>query len=99
MAHYRVVVVHLGPPWEPEVLKVSAPDPYKAYASLGAEHRGPDVVQVLVIPRGPRALLRRRSMAFPGGSMGGDGPGTAGVREPRRPKPAPPSLRASLDEP
>jgi hypothetical protein len=47
-----------------------------------------------------RHRLLRRSLKLLGSWDLGDGDdGTAGVREPRRPKPAPPSLRVALIEP
>lgn len=50
-----------------------------------------------------RGLLPRRTprhVTFAGSAWPGDGPGgTAGVREPRRPKPTPPSLRVEREEP
>jgi hypothetical protein len=48
-----------------------------------------------------RRLLRRSPMILGTWGYGSDGRdgGPAGVREPRRPKPAPPSLTIELDEP
>jgi len=95
---YDVVVVRSWPQVTNEVLRVRAPDPRTAYAGLGAHHRGDDVLCVSVRRRGP--FGRRDRLTFAGGAAGRgpDDGGTAGVREPRRPKPAPPSLRVSLDE-
>jgi hypothetical protein len=48
-----------------------------------------------------KGLRRRRSTVLTGSANGPDGPddgGRAGVREPRRPKPTPPSLRAARDK-
>jgi hypothetical protein len=45
-----------------------------------------------------RRGLRRRAVTYAGGLPPG-GPDPAGVREPRRPSPPPPSLRAARDEP
>jgi hypothetical protein len=100
MGRYTVVVVRAWPQVTNEVLHVRAPDPRAAYSGLGAHHRGKDVLCVTVARRGPLRLRRRERQTFAGGGSGG-GPGTggtAGVREPRRPKPAPPSLRIELDE-
>jgi len=45
-----------------------------------------------------RRGLRRRAVTYAGG-LPPAGPDPAGVREPRRPSPPPPSLRRALDEP
>ena len=48
-----------------------------------------------------KGLRRRRSTVLTGSAKGpddGNNGGLAGVREPRRPKPTPPSLRAVRDE-
>ena len=44
-----------------------------------------------------RRGVRRRTETF--ANLGPDGPDPAGVREPRRPAPRPPSLRRVLDDP
>lgn len=44
-----------------------------------------------------RRGLRRRALSYAGGFPPGSDP--AGVREPRRPAPRPPSLRHALDDP
>jgi hypothetical protein len=100
MRRYDVVVVRSWPQVTNEVLHVRAPDPRTAYAGLGAHHRGKDVLYVSVVRRGPLGLRRRERLTFAGGAAGSgpDAGGSAGVREPRRPKPAPPSLSISLDE-
>jgi hypothetical protein len=45
-----------------------------------------------------RRGLRRTAVAYAGGLTPG-GPDSAGVREPRRPAPPPPSLRLERDQP
>jgi hypothetical protein len=50
--------------------------------------------------RGPRGLVAKASGGRVTGRAGNGGPGTAGVREPRRPFPGgPPPMRAALDLP
>ena len=44
-----------------------------------------------------RKGLRRRSTVLTGPKPGGDDGGLAGVREPRRPKPTPPTLRQARE--
>ena len=44
-----------------------------------------------------RRGVRRRTETF--ANLGPDGPEAAGVREPRRPAPPPPTLRRALDDP
>ncbi len=44
-----------------------------------------------------RKGLRRKATVLTGPDGGGDAGGTAGVREPRRPKPSPPSLRQARE--
>jgi len=47
-----------------------------------------------------RAILRRKDPVAKGRGKGWDGrdDGSSGVREPRRPNPAPPAMAASVDE-
>ena len=79
-------------------LHLAACTPSEAVAlarrSLGAEH--PDVYAVYRHRR-----LRRRTFVGLFAGAGGSRPddGLAGVREPRRPLPSPPSLRAEATEP
>ena len=96
MPRYVVVVIPQRT-FEPEVLRVRARCPEAAYAGLGAHHRGPEIAQVRVFRRG---LRRHKDLRVFGGGLPGQGPGDpAGVREPRRPRPTPPSLRLELDQP
>lgn len=79
-------------------LHVPAGSPGEAVAlarrALGAEH--PDVYAVYR----HRRLGRRKFVGlFAGAGGSGTDDGSAGVREPRRPLPSPPSLRAEAPEP
>jgi hypothetical protein len=59
------------------------------------EHGGAWSIELAVVTR--KGLRRRRSTVLAGPPPdGGDG-GLAGVREPRRPKPSPPSLRQARE--
>jgi hypothetical protein len=64
-----------------------------ARRALGAEH--PEVYAVYR----HRRLRRRKFVGLFAGPGAGPDDGTAGVREPRRPLPSPPSLRAEVPEP
>lgn len=104
MARYQVVVAPRLMPecTKPRTLDVSACDPCEAFqiaqlrlTALGGTH---DIAWLTVRRRG-----RRHRVTFPwpadGGGGGGGNGGSAGVREPRRPMPSPPTLRIALDQP
>jgi hypothetical protein len=80
--------------------KVRARSGHAAYERVVREHveAGGEwsMVLAIVTKRG----LRRRATVLTGAQSGGDGGddgGLAGVREPRRPKPNPPSLRTARE--
>ena len=82
--------------------KVRAKSGHAAYERVVREHiesggewtLDPTLSWAIVTRKG----LRRRSTVLTGARPDrGDDGGTAGVREPRRPKPAPPSLRAERE--
>jgi len=83
--------------------KVRAKSGHAAYERVMCEHLergGPMSMELAVVTR--RGLRfgpgRRRSTVLTGQPPSDEGGGgLAGVREPRRPKPAPPSLRATRD--
>ena len=66
-------------------------------SDLGASNA--DLMMWSARPRGARWLLHKPVVGYPmSGGGPGDGPGTAGVREPRRPYPPGfPPMQASLD--
>jgi hypothetical protein len=78
---------------------VRAKSGHAAYERVMREHvesGGTPGMQLAIVTR---KGLRRRSTVLTGNPAGGpDDGGLAGVREPRRPKPTPPSLRAARDE-
>ena len=83
------------------VRKVRARSPQAAYQSVrsglieaGAE---PDARHLSTVRR--RRLLRRSPLLLGSWNLGDGDDGTAGVREPRRPKPSPPSLTIELEAP
>jgi len=99
MARYEVIIdVAHGP----RVARtVRAGSPRAAYQSVrsrmieaGVE---PGARHLSTVRR--RRLLRRSLTLLGSWDLGGGDDGTAGVREPRRPKPNPPSLRMALIEP
>ena len=57
----------------------------------------PDARHLSTVRR--RRLLRRSLTLLGSWDLDGGDDGTAGVREPRRPKPSPPGLRMALTEP
>ena len=77
---------------------VRARSGHAAYERVMREHvesGGTPGMQLAVVTR---KGLRRRSTVLTGNPAGGpDDGGLAGVREPRRPKPSPPSLRAERE--
>jgi hypothetical protein len=80
--------------------KVRARSGHAAYERVIREHvenGGARGMELAVVTR--KGLRRRRSTVLTGNAPGGgeDG-GLAGVREPRRPKPTPPSLRQAREE-
>lgn len=101
MARYQVVIAPRSMPQcaKPRTLDISATDPCEAFqlaqlrlAALGDTH---DIAWLTVRRRG-----RRHRVTFPWPADGGRGNGgNAGVREPRRPMPSPPTLRIALDQP
>jgi hypothetical protein len=78
--------------------KVRAKSGHAAYERVMRQHieRGGEWgMEIAIVTRkGPR---RRQTVLMGGTSDGGDDGGLAGVREPRRPKPNPPSLRAQQE--
>jgi hypothetical protein len=80
--------------------KVRAKSGHAAYERVVREHieaGGEWSMELAVVTK--RGLRRRATVltgAQPGGDRGDDG-GLAGVREPRRPKPNPPSLRMARE--
>jgi hypothetical protein len=98
MARYQAAVFRGGIPSAWDTLEVSAPNAQAAYAEVRARHPQHDVYYVVVARKGPLAIMRRERLHVRVRPGRGDGRGEAGVREPRRPRPAPPSLRVSLDE-
>jgi hypothetical protein len=78
---------------------VRARSGHAAYERVMREHvesGGTPGMQLAIVTR---KGLRRRATVLTGNPAGGpDDGGLAGVREPRRPKPTPPSLRAARDE-
>jgi len=99
MARYEVIIdVAHGPR---VARKVRAGSPHAAYQSVrsrliesGVE---PDARHLSTVRR--RRLLRRALTLLGSWDLGDGDDGTAGVREPRRPKPNPPSLRKALTQP
>ena len=79
--------------------QVRAKSGHAAYERVVREHieqGGEWSVELAIVTR---KGLRRRSTVLTGAQpRGGDDGGLAGVREPRRPKPTPPTLRAARDE-
>jgi hypothetical protein len=77
--------------------KVRAKSGHAAYERVVREHLeagGEWSMELAVVTR---RGLRRRATVLTGNPAGGhDDGGTAGVREPRRPKPTPPSLRQAV---
>ena len=77
---------------------VRAKTGHAAYERVMREHvesGGPPGMELAIVTR---KGLRRRATVLSGNSAGGsDDGGLAGVREPRRPKPSPPSLRAERE--
>jgi hypothetical protein len=80
--------------------KVRARSGHAAYERVVREHvesGGEWSMELAVVTR--KGLRRRRSTVLTGNPAGGpDDGGLAGVREPRRPKPNPPTLRVARDE-
>ena len=78
--------------------KVRAKSGHAAYERVmreHVEHGGAWSMELAIVTR---KGLRRRSTVLSGPPSGdGDDGGLAGVREPRRPKPTPPSLRAERE--
>jgi hypothetical protein len=90
MARYEVTVNRRGD--LPQVHRFSARDVPAAVSTARSRElvcgRDPDDAVLVVTSRRPR---RRRTVVVAGARFGeGDQGGTAGVREPRRPSPAPP---------
>jgi hypothetical protein len=80
-----------------QVTKVRAGSLRAAYETVRRENLDFNPVFVVVFRRGIRR--RRERIQFNGGTWPDDrrrGEGGAGVREPRRPKPAPPHLSVEL---
>lgn len=75
---------------------VSAASPAEALALARASMTAPSGAHLYAVYRQRRLRRRKLVGTFPAG--GGDD-GLAGVREPRRPLPTPPSLRAEVDSP
>ena len=79
--------------------KVRAKSGHAAYERVAREYvegGGEWSLELAVVTR--KGLRRRRSTVLTGtGPERGDDGGLAGVREPRRPKPTPPSLRAERE--
>jgi hypothetical protein len=78
--------------------KVRAKSGHAAYERVVREHvesGGEWSMELAIVTR---KGLRRRATVLTGPNAGGDDGGLAGVREPRRPKPTPPGLRAARDE-
>jgi hypothetical protein len=76
---------------------VRARSGHAAYERVMREHiesGGTPGMQLAIVTR---KGLRRRSTVLTGNPAGGPDDGLAGVREPRRPKPSPPSLRAERE--
>ena len=76
---------------------VRARSGHAAYERVMREHvesGGTPGMQLAIVTR---RGLRRRATVLTGGANGPDDGGLAGVREPRRPKPSPPSLRAERE--
>jgi hypothetical protein len=100
MARYTVVV-GIGST-DVTSVKVRAGSHCAAYQSVWSRRLLPadagDVSWARVYRRRLGVKRRRDFVSFSGGSRPDDG-GTAGVREPRRPLPAPPHLSVRLDEP
>jgi hypothetical protein len=79
--------------------KVRAKSGHAAYERVAREHVESGGEWSLELAIVTRKGLRRRSTVLTGTPGNGrDDGGLAGVREPRRPKPNPPSLRAACDE-
>ena len=77
--------------------KVRAKSGHAAYERVVREHvesGGEWSMELAVVTR---KGLRRRSTVFTGAKPRGDDGGLAGVREPRRPKPTPPTLRQARE--
>ncbi len=78
--------------------RVRARTHHDAYQRALSETGRPYDVRWISVRRVRRLLLRDRDgVTFLGGYWPGSG-GAAGVREPRRPSPTPPSLRRALDD-
>jgi hypothetical protein len=99
MARYRVTVdVEKGPRLERTIRARSALAAYQSARSALIEDGVDPQAHCLASVRRRRRL--RGSVLVAGGPWGdGRDDGRAGVREPRRPKPSPPSLSARLDLP
>ncbi|WP_109507456.1 hypothetical protein [Nocardioides speluncae] len=96
MARYQVVVAHRSMTCaKPRTLDVRACDPAEAFqcarlrlTALGDTH---DIAGLTIRRRG-----HRHRITYPWPAAGGGDGGTAGVREPRRPLPSPPTLRIAI---
>lgn len=97
MGRYEVTV-HTGASSLRERTRARSADAavHRVASGLLDAGRPPGDLRVLQVRRLRR--LGRSRLVVPGGGPGPDD-GTAGVREPRRPLPAPPSLNVALDEP
>lgn len=99
MARYRVTIdVARGPRFARTVHARCAEAAYQSVRS-GLIEAGvaPGAGHVSTVRR--RRLLRRSLNLLGSWGLGDGDDGSAGVREPRRPLPNPPSLRMALDEP
>jgi hypothetical protein len=77
--------------------RVRAKSGHAAYERVAREHvesGGEWSMELAIVTR---KGLRRRSTVLTGAMPGDDDGGLAGVREPRRPKPNPPSLRQARE--
>jgi hypothetical protein len=77
--------------------KVRAKSGHAAYERVAREHVESGGEWSLDLAIVTRQGLRRRSTVLTGARPGPDDGGLAGVREPRRPKPGPPGLRAERE--
>jgi hypothetical protein len=98
MARYDVDVrIKAGQHVRRRVRARSGPAAYERVMREHIEHGGEWSMELAVVTR--KGIRRRRSTVLTGAPPGGPGDdgGLAGVREPRRPKPTPPSLRQTRE--
>jgi hypothetical protein len=99
MARYQVTVdVEKGPRLDRTVRARSALAAYQSARSVLIEDGVDPQARCLATVR-RRHTLRRSTLIAGGPWIGGSDDGLAGVREPRRPSPAPPSLTLRRDLP